>query len=82
MLLSYDEEAKKRVSKAPPFHAILCKLLSLKVLAFCLRAISPKWGCCHEPGEGVETVACIICDWGVEGAVMAAIESTLGAALD
>ena len=77
-LWSHYDEARKRASRAPPFQAILCKLLSLKALAFCLRAISSKRGCCHDPGEGVETAACRICDWGVEGAVMVAVSGSKG----
>lgn len=46
------------------------RLLSLKVLAFCRRAISSKRGWRHEPGEGVEVGACKIWAWGVEGFVV------------
>jgi hypothetical protein len=46
------------------------RLLSLKVLAFCRRAISSKRGWRHKPGEGVEVEACRIWAWGVEGFVV------------
>jgi hypothetical protein len=47
--------------------------LSLKVAAFCRRAISSNFGCLQFPGDGVKTFACESCWVGVEGSDLVAI---------
>lgn len=52
------------------FQRMRLRLSELKVLAFCRRVISSKFGWRHRPGEGVATGVCedaALIDWGVAG---------------
>ena len=62
------------MTNAPPFHAILRRLLSVNVLSLCLWVISSNRGCLQFPGEGIEVGDCRICVCGVVGFVAVAME--------
>lgn len=61
-------------TRAVLFQATRRALLSVKVFALCLLAISSTFGWRHEPGDGVEMSGVDIRDCGVESFVVVAIE--------
>ena len=66
---------KNQVRNRPSrFQEIVVRLASLKLVAFCRRAISSNLGCRHFPGEGLTVDVPADRDFGVEGIIVAGVD--------